>query len=138
MSDTYDGGRPIGVTLLSLLVILIGVVDVIVGLLIILTRDSRSLETSAGASAETLLVIGIVYVVVGAIYLAVARGLWHGNNGSRVIVNVVAIINLAAAMWLVTQSSANTRVQAAISIVLALVLLGIVNTGRAKAYFLAR
>ena len=50
----------------------------------------------------------------------------------------MAVINLATALWLLTQSTGNTRVQAAISIVLALVLLGIVNSGRAKAYFLAR
>jgi drug/metabolite transporter (DMT)-like permease len=138
VSDAYDGGRPIGVTLLSVLAVVIGVVDVVVGLLLIVTRDNREVEASAGASAEVLLVIGIAYIVVGAIYLAVARGLWHGNNGSRVIVNVVAVINLATALWLLTQSTGTTRVQAAISIVLALVLLGIVNTGRAKAYFLAR
>jgi hypothetical protein len=50
----------------------------------------------------------------------------------------VAVINLAAGGWLLTQSTGTTRVQAVVSIVLALLLLGIVNSGRAKTYFLAR
>jgi cytochrome bd-type quinol oxidase subunit 2 len=138
VSDTYSGNRPFPVTLLSVLAILIGVADVIAGGLFIVTRNSREVEASAQASAEVLLVVGIVYLVVGVIYLAVARGLWHGSNGSRVIVNVVAVANLAAGVWLLTQSTGSTRVQAVVSLVLALILLGIVNSGRAKAYFLAR
>jgi hypothetical protein len=68
----------------------------------------------------------------------VARGLWHGSNGSRIIVNVVAVINLAAGIWLLTQSTGPTRLQAVVSILLAVILLLVVNSGRAKAYFLAR
>ncbi|TQM64521.1 hypothetical protein [Humibacillus xanthopallidus] len=138
MSDTYSGNRPLGVTVLSVLTLLIGVTDIIAGLLFVFTRNNREVQASAQTSAEVLLIAGVVYLVIGLIYLAVARGLWQGSNGSRIVVNVVSVINLAAGVWLLTQSAGSTRLQAAISILLAVILLLIVNSGRAKAFFLAR
>lgn len=138
MSDTYNGNRPFGVTVLSVLTLLIGVTDVIAGLLFVFTRNNQEVQTTAQTSAEVLLIAGVVYLVIGFIYLAVARGLWQGNNGSRMVVIVVSVINLAAGLWLLTQSVGSTRLQAALSILLAVILLLIVNSGRAKAYFLAR
>lgn len=138
MSDTYSGNRPVGVTLLSVLALLIGVTDVIAGLLFVFTRNNPEVKASAHTSAEVLLIAGVVFLVLGLVYLAVARGLWHGSNGSRIIVNVVAVINLAAGIWLLTQSTGSTRLQAVVSILLAVILLLVVNSGRAKAYFLAR
>jgi hypothetical protein len=138
VSDTYTGNRPLGVTVLSVLTFLLGVMDVIVGLLFVFTRNNSEIKASAETTSEVLLVSGVLYLVIGLIYLAVSRGLWNGNNGSRIVVNVVSVINLAAGAWLLTQSAGSTRLQAAISILLAVILLLIVNSGRAKAYFLAR
>jgi uncharacterized membrane protein (DUF2068 family) len=99
---------------------------------------NRDVEASAQTSAEVLLIAGVVYLVIGAIYLGVSRGLWRGNNGSRIIVNIVSVINLGSGIWLLAQATGSTRLQAAISILLAVILLLIVNSGRAKAFFIAR
>ena len=37
---------------------------------------------------------GIFAIVIGLIYLAVAKGLADGNNGSRLIVAIVSIISI--------------------------------------------
>jgi hypothetical protein len=45
--------------------------------LFIVTRNSRDVESSAQASAEVLLAVGIVYLVVGII-----TSPWHGGSGT--------------------------------------------------------
>ena len=112
VSDTYSGGRPAGVTILAILTIFIGAINIISGLLIIISRTSPEIREAATATESTLLALGIIYIVIGAVYLLVSRGLWRGSNASRILITIVSAIHLAAGIWLLTQSSGSTRAQA--------------------------
>jgi hypothetical protein len=69
--------RPFGVTLVGILVIIAGISYVISGILGIFNADLR-------ASVGLLSII--VVLVLGLIYLAVAKGLFDGNSFSRFLV----------------------------------------------------
>ena len=87
--------RPGLVTLLIVLVVIGGVLSVIGGIALIFLKDNPDVVVKTGSSGVGLWA-GIGTIIVGLIYLAVAKGLSNGNGFSRLI---VAIAFRHAAGW---------------------------------------
>jgi hypothetical protein len=122
MSETT---RPVGVTLVGLLVLIGGVFIVAAGILGLVDEDTR-----IGVSIVTL----ILMIVLGLIYLAVARGIFTGNNFSRAIVGIVTLISLViGVIHLIFVSE--LRISGLVQILFALVILALLYNRRATVYF---
>jgi hypothetical protein len=90
--------RPIGVTIISILEIILGVFDILFGLILLL------LFTAVGAIFEVVLAtgLGVLLVPVGLLFLAlgiasffVAYGLWTGRGWAWVFSILAAILGIA-------------------------------------------
>ena len=82
---------------------------------------------------------GIILIALGVIYLAVAKGLADGNPLSRIIVAVVALLQVVVAVYTImgTESS-QTRNSAIGSAVVGVILLLILFSPKANAFFDSR
>lgn len=122
MSETT---RPVGVTLVGILVLIGGVLIVAAGILGLVDEDAR-----IGVSLVTL----ILMIVLGLIYLAVARGIFTGNNFSRAIVGIVTLISLVIGVIQLIFVS-DLRISGLVQILFALVILALLYNRRATVYF---
>jgi hypothetical protein len=121
-------GRPFGVTLVGILVIIAGIGYVFTGVVSIFNADLR-------ASIGLLSII--VILVLGLIYLAVAKGLFDGNNFSRLLVGIVTVVGLLFGIFqLIFVSGA--RWNGLFSAILSLIILGLLFSRKATLFFTAR
>jgi len=82
--------RPTGVTIVGFLVLIGGVFAVVGGLLAIVTGAA----TDSGVTLVLPLVI--VDLIIGIIYLAVARGIFSGSRVAQIVVGIVTALRLIA------------------------------------------
>ena len=121
-------GRPFGVTLVGILVIIAGISYVFTGIVSIFNADLR-------ASIGLLSII--VVLVLGLIYLAVAKGLFDGNNFSRLLVGIVTVVGLLFGIFqLIFVSGA--RWNGLFSAIFSLIILGLLFSRKATLFFTAR
>lgn len=120
---TGTGTRPLGVSILSILILLTGLGLGIRGVFGLLN----------GGEGPAGIVVAFVLLVVGVVYLLVAKGIWNGNRGSRLIVSVLTLIALVGSLATLTTpgETAVSIVQIIISLVILLLLFG----RKARAHF---
>jgi hypothetical protein len=122
--------RPGGVTFVGILIIIAGVGGVINGI----SRWFQSDRSSA------LVVIAIIAtLVIGIIYLLVAKGIFDGNRFSRFLVTIISVINLVIGGFGVIASIISFNgVALLVSLVQALwslLIIVLLHGGRARAFF---
>ena len=84
------GARPLGVTFVGVILIIDGILALIGAVLALLV---------IGNGFTTAILAALLAGVIGLIYLAVAKGIFDGNNGSRLIVAIVTIINIIVGVF---------------------------------------
>ena len=117
--------RPVGVTIVGILIVISGIL-IIVGAVMNLFNDEVRLSVS--------IVVLILMLVIGLIYLAVAKGIFDGNNFARLLVGVITVINLLVGLYhaiFIELLRWNGIVQA----VIALIILGLLFSRRATEFF---
>lgn len=121
--------RPFGVTLVGVLIYINGFVDLIVGVLLIVLAAAGQVTQSVGGAWAT----GILLIVVGLIVLSVASGILRGSRTARTIIAIVEVVSIAANIYalVIGGQPAGTIV----SIIFSLVILGLLYSGRASAFF---
>ncbi len=118
------GPRPGGVTVVSILAWISGVLQVIGGALVLI----------AGAEVAGLAVIAWVTILLGLITIFVGIGLWRGNSLARIIATVVFVLNLVSAIIAVF-SNPEAAWQPLISGLLALIGIILLWTRAASDFF---
>jgi hypothetical protein len=121
-------GRPVGVTVVGVLIVVSGFFGIIGGLLGIFDPLARE-----GLGLFRLILV----LVLGVIYLAVAKGIFNGNNFSRFVVGIVTVINLIAGLFALLFLS-GSRVNGLIQLIFAIVILALLYNRRASAFFASR
>lgn len=114
--------RPFGVTLVGILIVLGGIGAILSGVLGLFTGDTLGLG----------LIALIVLLVVGLIYLLVAKGIFNGNNGSRLLVAIFTVIGIIHGVFALIFS--NVAIGLA-EIIWGLIILALLYSGKAKAFF---
>jgi hypothetical protein len=133
---TLPTRRPGLVTLLLILVVIEGLFSIFVGLVLVFTRDSVTVTGDVQTSSSSVaLWLGILLIVIGVVYLLIARGLATGNNFSRLLVAVVTVVNIAAALWLLFTHPGGARWSTVGSILLGVIVLAILYSPKASAFF---
>lgn len=120
---TGSVARPLGVTIVAIIILLAGIGLVIRGIVGLINGG----EGGAG------IVVAVVLLVVGAIYLLVSKGIWNGNRGSRMIVAILTLIALIGSVF--TMFEAGELVASLVQIAVSVVILALLFGARARAYF---
>lgn len=118
------GSRPIGVGILTVVIVLGGIFAILAGIVAIL-------DFGDGAG----LVSALILLLVGLVYLLVAKGLWNGSGGARLVVAIVTALSLLNGIWLLVTSEGPERVSGLGSIIVAVIILAILYSRRASVFF---
>lgn len=94
--------RPFGVSLISWLMILNGIVSIAIGALI-LSHKGQSFVDALNIADSDLNSYGIATLVVGGIVLLVGLGLRSGNNLVRMLVVAVWLAQVGVMIWAMIQ-----------------------------------
>ena len=80
------------------------------------------------------ILVPIITALIGIIYIAIARGLFSGSGGARLIVGIVTIISLIAGIWSLLFYS-GMRIQGLVQALIAVIILLVLYGPRAKLFF---
>jgi len=117
--------RPMGVTLVGVIIVISGLLGVLLGVL-----GLFNLNDAVGAGIWGVL----VSMVIGIIYLLVAKGIFDGNRISRLIVAILTVINLLKGISYLF-AGRDIIVNGLIDIIVALIVLYLLYGGKARVFF---
>jgi hypothetical protein len=123
MSDTVK--RPIGVSIVFIVILVTGLFQIIAGVARLLNR---------GDNATVGLWAGIITIAIGLAYLLVARGIAHGNSLARFVVALLTVLMIASAIW-VMFTAPSLWATLLIQILLGLIVLLLLYSARASMFF---
>ncbi|HYN71979.1 MAG TPA: hypothetical protein VES60_05705 [Nakamurella sp.] len=127
--------RPFGITLLAVLIVVSGLLGLIGAIAVIIARGNDDFVRDTGVGSSTLLWVGIVGVIIAVVYLLVARGLTRGSGLARGLAALVAVLSLASGIYQAIIHSGSLRWSAIVSALLALIVLMLLFSPRANAFF---
>lgn len=126
--------RPGTVTFVAVLAYINGVLNIVGGVVILFTRDQMVRASNAGAIAG-ITTAAILSIVLGIVILIVARGLLNGSRFARGIVTVVMILNAVGGFLLLFTGQFFSAI---LELLWAVVMLSLLYTQRANAFFAGR
>jgi hypothetical protein len=126
--------RPGSVTFVAVLAYINGVLNIIGGTVILFTRD-QMVRSSNGGTEAGLITSGILAIILGVVILVVARGLLNGSRFARGLVTVVMILNAIGGVILLFSLQFFSGI---LEILWAIVMLSLLYTQRANAFFASR
>ena len=97
--------------------------------------NDRDVIRQTGVSSHNLLVYGISLIVVGVIYLVIARGLATGGGISRFVVGAFSLLNLIAGIWVAVEKDGQVETQGIVTAVIIGIVLILLYSPRANAFF---
>jgi hypothetical protein len=118
-------GRPAGVTFVGILIIIVGILGVIGGVLGLFDAETRK-----GLGIITLLIT----LVISVVYLAVAKGIFDGNNFSRFLVGLVSVISIIVGIIHLLFAS-GMRLNGLFEALFSLIILALLYSSKARAFF---
>jgi hypothetical protein len=131
MSNTV--ARPGGVTLVAVLTWIVGLLDVLAGtILLFQTSVAATVEEFGGASQ--LIASAIFQIFVGVVIIAIAGGLLRGSPSARIVVTVFQVLSIMGGVFLAIAYPPGA-IGAYIGIAISLVIIFLLWTGRANAFF---
>lgn len=87
--------RPWNVTLVAVLALIVGILDVLAGVGLLLFRNEINYQNNFGLNASNLAFYGAVVLVLGAITLLVAFGLFGGSRLARGTIAFLSVVKIA-------------------------------------------
>lgn len=126
--------RPGGVTLVAVIVWISGALQVIGGVIGLITASTTAEVNGVPESAGTLTATAIVAIVLGIITVVVGAALLRGSQVARVLTTIVLALNLASAVYLLVAVPTSVW-QGILNGVLALLGLVLLYTRSANAFF---
>lgn len=131
MSNT--AARPGGVTLVAVLTWISGALDVLGGtILLFQTSVAATVDMFGGASQ--LIASAIFSILIGVVVIAIAGALLRGSSSARVVITVFEVLSIMGGVFLAIANPAGA-IGEYIGIVLSLVVIFLLWTGRANAFF---
>jgi len=125
--------RPVSVSVVAVLVLLAGALDIISAVILMLQLDNAGVDAAfGGRTGATTAAIGSI--VVGAILVILALGLWRGSWVARIIVTVLEVLSLIGSLFLAV-AYLGTPVGEWLGLVASAVILILLWTHQASAFF---
>jgi drug/metabolite transporter (DMT)-like permease len=123
MADTTK--RPFGVTMVFIVILISGIFQVVAGVARLFNR---------GENANVGLWAAIITILLGVIYLLVARGIANGSRMARVVVALITVLSIASAIWIMV-TAPSLWVALLVQILLGLIVLMLLYSARATNFF---
>lgn len=133
MSGTLT--RPIGVTIIAVLLVVSAIANIIMGFMFIFSSFGDNPTYINNITGESVTVSGFflwfnggLLIILGLIYFWLSKLAWVGSNTAQVIISVLAVLNIIFGFF-------NLGHGGWIQIILGLIVVLIVNTKHAQAWF---
>lgn len=126
--------RPGSVTFVAVLTYLNGILNVIGGVILLITRDSMA-QSGAAGGVGGITTAAIISILLGIVVIVVARGLLRGSPGARAVVTVVMIIDILNGIFLIFTGQVGGGI---VQILWSLLIIVLLYTRRANAFFTGR
>jgi hypothetical protein len=137
MADSLPAIRPFSVSLVVFFTVLGGVLDIIGGVALIILSAMGSVRDAMQVGAGTLIAVGAFYAILGLVTVIVGLKLRSGSSGARMVVTVIEVIRIVFGLigGFVVGFDAATGTQTVVTVLMALIVLGLLWNGRANAFF---
>lgn len=93
--------RPFGISFLSVILMVVGLLDIIGGGLLFIEREDQSVLVRMGGSSDEIAIWSIVTILIGIVVIAVAAALRNGSNFARYLIAFIAIVRIIALVFAV-------------------------------------
>lgn len=93
------GKRPLGVGLISLLLILNGIMQIVVGILLITHTGEEEIIDAMGIAEGSVTTFAVIMFITGGLTLLVAFALRGGANWARLTLVVLFLLQVAGLIW---------------------------------------
>jgi hypothetical protein len=124
------------VTLIVVLAMIAGILQVAAGIFVIIDRHDARLRVDSAHTPDELLWAGIFAIIIGTIYILVASALSTGSRGARLIFGIIAVLNLAGGIYAALAYSGEQRASGVVSAVFAAIVLWLLyGTERDREFF---
>lgn len=131
--------RPWNVTLVAIIALLIGIIDVLAGVGALIFRNERRLQVEVGLTSTNLAIYGAVILIVGAIVLLLSFGLFGGSRLSRGVIAFLAVLRIAlSVVGIVLATTTNARSAFTFDILWSVIVLLLLFAGARTKVFFAR
>ena len=110
--------RPFGISLLSILVIIAGALDVLAGILSVSIRGDDELLVEVKGSQGEITAFGSGLIILGVIAIVVGFMLWRGSAFARILIGIIALVRLVGTIWVFASLTGRTGTRASSSLVL--------------------
>ena len=127
--------RPVGVTIVGILIILAAVFNIVVGFMLIFSAFGENPTFTDHITGQSITVStfflwfnGGLLILLGLIYFWLSKLAWVGSNTAQVIISVLAVLNIIFGFF-------NLGHGGWIQIILGLIVVLIVNTKHAQVWF---
>jgi len=128
--------RPVLVTLISLLLILTGVLQVLFGVIFVANRNDPNFLQDAGVDSSELTNLGVFLVIGGVVSVLLAFSLLRGSRVARAFVALVMLCQIAGGFYTLTALDSGHRASGLGAIVGAVIVLSFLfGTQKARAFF---
>ena len=132
--------RPTGVTILAVLAIIGGALDLLAGFALIALSSTDASATSAAITGSEATILGGAVLVSGILALAFGIGAFMGASWAWIVGIAAEVLNLLAVVANIAVSSSKTSIghligSNLVSIVISVAVLAYLNTANVKAYF---
>ena len=128
--------RPIGITILTMLQVVIGIVDILIGLLVILAYVVLAAFVGQTLIATGLLLLALLAFGLGVFSFVLAFGLWTGKGWAWSLSVIGATIGIAlGVLEIIVIGFTVESIAYVVPIVLYVFMLIYLNTRTVKAYF---
>jgi hypothetical protein len=97
--DMTVSRRPFGVSLLSILVIIAGALDVLAGILSVSVRGDGDLLVELKGSQGEITAFGTGLIILGVIAIVVGFMLWRGSDFARILIGIIALVRVIGTIW---------------------------------------
>ena len=126
--------RPGGVTLVAVIVWISGALQVLGGVIGLITASTTADVSGAPGSAGTLTATAIVSILLGLVTIGVGAALLRGSQVARVLTTIVLALNLASAVYFLVAVPTSAW-QGVVNGLLALLGIVLLYTRSANDYF---
>lgn len=128
--------RPLIVTVIGLVMMVVGVLQVAIGAVSFVNRNDAKFLADAGKSSDFVSTWGIVLIVMGVLSFFLGLALLKGSNFARMLVGIFEVLQIAGGIYLLTGGHSSQKSSAIGTIIGGLLALYFLfGTQKAKEFF---
>ena len=128
--------RPVLVSVIGIVMIIVGLLQVGVGILLVSQRNDATVLADANVTTSELTSIAVTLLVIGALSVVLAFALLNGSRIARALIGLLELGQIAGGIYILVKLDSSHQASGIGQIVGGLIVLYFLfGTEKAKAYF---